>query len=116
MAEALRTELEGAGHEVEYLDLREAGLPLCDGDECYDEPATKSLRASVAAADGIIFTTPVYNFQASASAKNIVELGGSMFEGKVVGFLCAAGGRNSYMSVMSLANSLMLDFRCHILP
>ena len=116
MAEALRTELEGAGHEVEYLDLHDAGLPLCDGDECYDEPATKALRASVAAADGIIFATPVYNFQASASAKNIVELGGSMFEGKVVGFLCAAGGRNSYMSVMSLANSLMLDFRCHILP
>ena len=116
MAEALWTELEGAGHEVEYLDLREAGLPPCDGDECYDEPATKSLRASVVAAEGIIFATPVYNFQASASAKNIVELGGSMFEGKVVGFLCAAGGRNSYMSVMSLANSLMLDFRCHILP
>jgi|TARA_B100002003_G_scaffold126071_1_gene116445 NAD(P)H-dependent FMN reductase len=57
MAEALRTELEGAGHEVEYLDLREAG----------------SLRASVAAAEGIIFATPVYNFQASASTKNIVE-------------------------------------------
>ena len=116
MAEALRTELEGAGHEVEYLDLRDAGLPLCDGDDCYNHPATKALRASVAAADGIIFVTPVYNFQASASAKNIVELGGSMFEGKVVGFLCAAGGRNGYMSVMSLANSLMLDFRCHILP
>ncbi|HJP43785.1 MAG: NAD(P)H-dependent oxidoreductase [Candidatus Poseidoniia archaeon] len=73
MAEALRTELEGAGHEVEYLDLREAGLPLCDGGECYDEPTTKSLRASVAAAEGIIFATPVYNFQASASTKNIVE-------------------------------------------
>ena len=116
MAEALRAELEGAGEVVEYLDLRDAGLPLCDGDDCYNHPATKALRASVAAADGIIFVTPVYNFQASASAKNIVELGGSMFEGKVVGFLCAAGGRNSYMSVMSLANSLMLDFRCHILP
>ena len=35
---------------------------------------------------------------------------------KVVGFLCAAGGKGSYMSVMSLANSLMLDFRCLILP
>ena len=116
MAETLRAELEGAGKEVEYLDLRDAGLPLCDGDDCYNHLATKALRASVAAADGIIFVTPVYNFQASASAKNIVELGGSMFEGKVVGFLCAAGGRNSYMSVMSLANSLMLDFRCHILP
>ena len=55
MVEALQTELEGAGHEVEYLDLREAGLPLCDGDDCYDHPATKALRASVAAADGIIF-------------------------------------------------------------
>ena len=116
LAEALRAELEGAGEVVEYLDLRDAGLPLCDGDDCYNHPATKALRASVAAAEGIIFATPIYNFQASASAKNIVELGGSMFEGKVVGFLCAAGGRNSYMSVMSLANSLMLDFRCHILP
>ncbi|MEE3276891.1 MAG: NADPH-dependent FMN reductase [Candidatus Thermoplasmatota archaeon] len=116
MVEALQTELEGAGHEVEYLDLREAGLPLCDGDDCYDHPATKALRVSVAAADGIIFAVPVYNFYASAAAKNIVELGGSTFEGKVVGFICAAGGRNSYMSVMSLANSLMLDFRCHILP
>ena len=116
MAEALRAELEGAGEVVEYLDLRDAGLPLCDGDDCYNHPATKALRASVAAAEGSIFATPIYNFQASASAKNIVELGGSMFEGKVGGFLCAAGGRNSYMSVMSLANSLMLDFRCHILP
>ena len=116
MAEALRAELEGAGEVVEYLDLRDAGLPLCDGDDCYNHPATKALRASVAAAEGIIFATPIYNFQASASAKNIVELGGSMFEGKVVGFLCAAGGRNSYMSVMSLANSLMLDIRCYILP
>jgi FMN reductase len=34
----------------------------------------------------------------------------------VVGFLCAAGGASSYMSVMSLADSLMLDFRCLIIP
>ena len=39
-----------------------------------------------------------------------------MLYDKVFGFLCAAGGRNSYMSVMSLANSLMLDFRCYIIP
>ena len=34
----------------------------------------------------------------------------------MVGFLCAAGGASSYMSVMSLANSLMLDFRCLVIP
>ena len=49
MAEALRAELEGAGKEVEYLDLRDAGLPLCDGDDCYNHPVTKALRVSVAA-------------------------------------------------------------------
>ena len=59
---------------------------------------------------------PVYNFNASSGAKNIVELGGRMLYDKTLGFLCASGGRNSYMSVMSLANSLMLDFRCYIIP
>ena len=34
----------------------------------------------------------------------------------MVGFLCAAGGRGSYMSIMGLVNSLMLDFRCLIIP
>jgi FMN reductase len=46
----------------------------------------------------------------------MVELTGSAWEDKVVGFLCAAGGMGSYMSVMSFANSLMLDFRCLIIP
>ena len=35
---------------------------------------------------------------------------------KVVGFLCAAGGQGAYMAVMAVANSLMLDFRCLIVP
>ncbi len=35
---------------------------------------------------------------------------------KVIGFLCAAGSTGSYMSVMAYANSLMLDFRCVIIP
>ena len=56
----------------------------------------------------------------NAAAKNFVELTGKSWVGergeKVVGFLCAAGGKGSYMSVMSLANSLMLDFRCLIVP
>ena len=48
--------------------------------------------------------------------KNMIELTGSAWEDKIVGFLCAAGGHTSYMSVMSYANSLMLDFRCVIIP
>ena len=59
---------------------------------------------------------PIYNFDVNAAAKNLIELTGSSWSGKVVGFACAAGGKSSYMSVMGVANSLMLDFRAHIIP
>ena len=58
----------------------------------------------------------IYNFDASSALKNLIELTGESWDDKIVGFLCAAGGSLSYMSVMSLANSLMLDFRCLIIP
>ena len=59
---------------------------------------------------------PVYNFDINAAAKNAIELAGRQLENKVAGFLCSAGGQKSYMSVMAVANSLMLDFRTVILP
>jgi len=60
---------------------------------------------------------PIYNYDFSAAAKNFVELtGADCWSGKVVGFLAAAGGGASYLSVLSLANSLMVDFRCVIIP
>ena len=46
----------------------------------------------------------------------MIELTGSAWEDKIVAFLCAAGGMSSYMSVMAYANSLMLDFRCVVVP
>ena len=52
----------------------------------------------------------------NAAIKNFVELTGRAWSDKPVGMLCMAGGHNSYMSPMSLANSLMFDFRCHIVP
>ena len=103
-------------NDVELFDLQDNPLPLCDGDECYDLPEVLAFREKVKNAEGIIMAIPVYNFNVSSGAKNIVELGGRMLYDKTFGFMCAAGGRNSYMSVMSLANSLMMDFRCYIIP
>ena len=108
--------LENSMDNVEFFDLQDNPLPMCDGDECYDLPEVLEFREKVKNADGIIMVTPVYNFSVSSGAKNVVELGGSMLYDKIFGFMCAAGGRNGYMSVMSLANSLMLDFRCYIIP
>ena len=108
--------LQEKGVEADLVDLRELDLPACDGDACYDDPKVEQLRAQIEGAQGALIATPIYNYDASASAKNLIELTGVAWTKKVVGFLCAAGGRTSYMSVMGLANSLMLDFRSVIIP
>src|ERR1700731_4838000 len=88
-----------------WLDIKDLDLPLCDADKCYGMPAAQKLNKAVEAADGILIAAPVYNFDVAAAAKNMIELTGSVWEGKIVGFLCAAGGAASYMSVMAYATS-----------
>lgn len=99
-----------------YLDLADTPIPFCDGDSVYGDVAVVKVARQIREARGILMATPVYNYDASATAKNLIEVTGRAWNGKVVGFLCAAGGEGSYMSIMSLANSLMLDFRCLIIP
>lgn len=99
-----------------WLDIRELDLPLCDADKCYNMPAAQKLGQAIEGADGILVAAPVYNYDVAAAAKNMIELTGSAWEEKIVGFLCAAGGDSSYMAVMAYANSLMLDFRTVIIP
>lgn len=100
----------------EWIDISALELPLCDADKCYLNPAAQKLKKTIEDADGMLVAAPVYNFDVSAAAKNMIELTGSAWEDKIVGFLCAAGGMSSYMSVMAYANSLMLDFRTVIIP
>jgi len=102
--------------DCDWIDLREMELPLCDADKCYEMPASKELSAAIESAHGVLIAAPVYNYDVAAATKNMIELTGSAWEDKIVGFLCAAGGHASYMSVMAYANSLMLDFRCVIIP
>jgi NAD(P)H-dependent FMN reductase len=114
-AEARRVLVED-GHPVEWLDLRDYPLPLCDGGSSYGHANVAAVTEKLRAADAIVIATAIYNYDANAAVKNLIELTGSSWENKVVGFLCAAGGMSSYMSIMSLANSLMLDFRSVIVP
>ncbi len=103
--------------ECGWLDLQELELPLCDGGAAYGHPNTATAGKALAAADGIIVAAPIYNYDLNAGFKNLMELTGmSAWENKTVAFLNAAGGASSYMSVMATANSLMLDFRCVIVP
>lgn len=100
----------------ELLDLVERPLPFCDGHSAYGQPGVAEAIDQVQRASAVLLASPVYNFDVNAAAKNLVELTGRAWNDKVVGMLLAAGGRGSYMSAMGLANSLMLDFRCLVVP
>jgi FMN reductase len=116
LAEEAQRQLLRLQANAALLDLRSIALPQCDGDACYNHPAVAPLTERIKQAAAILLATPVYNYDASAATKNLIELTGDGWADKVVGFLCAAGGQRSYMAVMGLANSLMLDFRCLIVP
>lgn len=100
----------------EFVDLADYDLPHCDGDTAFNHPHTKILLEKAQKAQSVILALPIYNFGISAAAKNFIELAGTGLQGKVIGFICSAGGPRSYMSIMNLANSLMLDFGCLIVP
>jgi len=116
LARAAVAKLEQLGAEAELVDLQALALPFCDGQACYDHPAVGDLKRRIADADGILMAVPIYNFDVNSAAKNLVELTGDAWHEKIVGFLCAAGGQTSFMSIMGLANSLMLDFQSVIVP
>ena len=116
LAKIAHQHLEAAGHEVGFIDLREIELPMCDGAKAYEHPSVAPLTSQIAQAKGIILAAAIYNFDVNAAAKNLVELTGRAWQDKVVGFVCTAGGHGSYMSVLPFANSLMLDYRCVIIP
>ena len=111
--------LKESGISAELIDLRTHGdLPFAGSPASYGATeAVVTLKAAMRRATHLIFAVPVYNFGPNAAAKNVVELaGGDELNGKTVGFLCAAGGQRGYMGILSLANSLMMDFRCWIVP
>ncbi|MBY0546452.1 MAG: NAD(P)H-dependent oxidoreductase [Candidatus Obscuribacterales bacterium] len=102
--------------ECDYVDLRDYPMPLCGSDTSFGDPNAKTIGAMIAAARCVLVAVPIYNYDVSAAAKNVIELTGKSWQNKIVGFMCAAGGKSSYMSVMAVANSLMLDFRCLVIP
>ena len=113
VAEAVLRDL-GVGATL--VDLRQWDLPLCDGGDSYDHPSVKPLSTKIAEASAVLLASPVYNYDLNAAAKNLVEMTGTAWSDKPVGFLCSAGGLGSYMSPITLANSLMFDFRSLIIP
>jgi chromate reductase, NAD(P)H dehydrogenase (quinone) len=89
-------EVAAAGVTVDVATLH--GIPLYDGDleAAEGKPAAvKALDEKIRAADGIIISTPEYNFSVPGVLKNATDWlsrGGSPFKWRRVGVLGAADG------------------------
>ena len=117
LARIAASKLADAGVPATLLDLAAQPLPFAGSGAAWGDPAVTRAQEITTAATHVLFAIPVYNYDVNAVAKNFVELmGEDALGGKTVGFLCSAGGQGSYMAVLSFANSLMLDFRCWIVP
>lgn len=116
VAQTLAAICTAQGGQVTLLDLSATALPLCDGGACFQHPAVHLATAQVRAARAVIFCFPVYNHQANAAAKNFLEVTNDGWNGKVIGLVATGGTDRSYLAPLSLANSLMVDHRCVIVP
>lgn len=116
MADYLTKSLEVSGDSVESVDLRSFELPFCDGSSAYSHPNVIQLSQKIADAHSITLAVPIYNYDVGGPARNIISLTGQVWTEKVVGLIGAAGGDRSFMSLVSLGNSLMLDFRSVVVP
>lgn len=116
LARLLRDHATRQGVANQFFDLREVLLPFAGSPEGWEAPGAAEIAGSVERSSHVVFAVPIYCYDVNAAAKNLIELIGRSFTEKVVGFICAAGGKGSYMSVMGMANHLMLDFRAVIVP
>jgi FMN reductase len=108
---ALQRALEGAaaGAETRLLDLRELDLSMYDPDD--DEPgeAAAELIESCYAADGLIWSSPLYQGTISGALKNALDwlhvLGRRdppYLHDKVIGLISAAGGTQGLQAINTM--------------
>jgi FMN reductase len=99
----------GAGAETTLLDLRELELPMYDPDD--DEPAegAPTLIESCHAADGLLWSSPLYQGTISGAFKNALDwlhvLGRRdppYLHDKVIGLISAAGGTQGLQAINTM--------------
>lgn len=98
------------------VNLRAVSLPFCDGETAWSHPDVPTPAKMFLVARVIMVATPIYNFDVSAALKNLIELNRPILGKQNRRFSLLRRGSLSYMSIMSVASSLMLDFRCLIIP
>jgi FMN reductase len=109
---ALRLALEGAasaGAETTLLDLRELDLPMYDPDDEATTPAAARLIEACHGADGMLWSSPMYQGTISGAFKNALDwlhvLGSrepAFLHDEVIGLISAAGGTHGLQAINTM--------------
>jgi FMN reductase len=109
---ALRVALEGAasaGAETTLLDLRELDLPMYDPDSEQTTPAAARLIEACYGADGMLWSSPMYQGTISGAFKNALDwlhvLGSrepAFLHDEVIGLISAAGGTHGLQAINTM--------------
>jgi FMN reductase len=109
---ALQTALEGAasaGAETQLLDIRRLDLPMYNPDEDDPTEAAATLIESCYAADGLLWSSPMYQGTISGALKNALDwlhlLGDReppYLYDKVIGLISAAGGTQGLQAINTM--------------
>lgn len=116
MARYIEGQAKAKGLNVSFIDLRALPLPLCDGETVYEDPNVKTITQQISDSDAVIVAVPIYNYNAAASAKNLLEVSGYSLRDKLVGVISASGSPRGYLGVMPLITSLLVDFGAWVVP
>jgi FMN reductase len=104
---------ESAGAETQLLDIRRLDLPMYNPDD--DEPTERAARLieSCYAADGLLWSSPMYQGTVSGAFKNALDwlhlLGDReppFLHDKVIGLISAAGGTQGLQAINTMEFSV----------
>jgi len=98
---------EEKGFKAELIDLRQVGLPFCDGRSIADYPTNlHPIHEQIENADHLVFGVPIYCYSISGVLKNFIDLFSKAFKNKRFGICAAAGSKMSYLATADLVKIL----------
>jgi chromate reductase, NAD(P)H dehydrogenase (quinone) len=109
--------------EIDHLDLKDFPLPLYDGD-IEDEkglpPEAWTLKARIAAAQGIVIASPEYNGSIPGTLKNAIDWtsrgGSNPWQSKVIGLMGATTGMWGTQRMMPHLRQSFQILSAHVIP
>ncbi len=115
--------LEQASVEIDRLDLRDFPLPLYDGDIESEQGLPQNawtIKARIAAAQGILIASPEYNYGVPGTFKNMIDWtsrgGSNPWNGKVVGMMGASNGPIATWRMMPQLRATLSGLQALVIP